>query len=64
MGTFDAATAQHARRAVLTLTNLIAWYQVLAYKKNTYELVFDYATEPRLPVCEAGGRAGISHEHN
>jgi hypothetical protein len=50
MGTFDAATAQLARRAVLTLTNLIAWYQVLAYNINTYEPVVDYATEPRLPV--------------
>lgn len=49
--TFDAATTKLGRRAVLTLTNLIACYAVLAYNMNTYELEApEHATEPRLPV--------------
>ena len=28
----------------------IAWYQVIAYNMNTYELVVEYAIEPRLLV--------------
>jgi hypothetical protein len=42
--------AQLAQRAVLTLTNPIAWCQVIAYNMNTYERVVEYVTEPRLPV--------------
>src|ERR1700719_4779092 len=48
--TFDAATAQFGQRGVMTLTNLIACYAVLAYNMNTYELEApDHATEPALP---------------
>ena len=36
--TFDAATARFGQRGVMTLTNLIACYAVLAYNMNTYEL--------------------------
>jgi 4-carboxymuconolactone decarboxylase len=36
--TFDAATATFGQRGVMTLTNLIACYAVLAYNMNTYEL--------------------------
>ena len=36
--TFDAATARFGQRGVMTLTNLIATYAVLAYNMNTYEL--------------------------
>ena len=36
--TFDAATARLGPRGVMTLTNLIACYAVLAYNMNTYEL--------------------------
>lgn len=49
--TYDAAIGKLGRRAVLTLTNLIACYAVLAYNMNTFELEApDHATEPRLPV--------------
>jgi 4-carboxymuconolactone decarboxylase len=49
--TFDAATAQLGQRGVMTLTNLIACYAVLAYNMNTYELEApQHATEPALPV--------------
>jgi hypothetical protein len=48
--TFDAATAQFGQRGVMTLTNLIACYAVLAYNMNTYELEAPaHATEPALP---------------
>jgi 4-carboxymuconolactone decarboxylase len=36
--TFDAATTRFGQRGVMTLTNLIACYAVLAYNMNTYEL--------------------------
>jgi len=36
--TFDAASARFGLRGVMTLTNLIAIYAVLAYNMNTYEL--------------------------
>src|SRR6202030_1404522 len=36
--TFDAATARLGQRGVMTLTNLIACYAVLAYNMNAYEL--------------------------
>jgi 4-carboxymuconolactone decarboxylase len=47
--TFDAATARFGQRGVMTLTNLIACYAVLAYNMNTYELEAPaHATEPAL----------------
>lgn len=36
--TFDQATARFGQRGVMTLTNLVACYAVLAYNMNTYEL--------------------------
>jgi 4-carboxymuconolactone decarboxylase len=49
--TFDAATAQFGQRGVMTLTNLIACYAVLAYNMNTYELDAPaHASEPALPA--------------
>jgi 4-carboxymuconolactone decarboxylase len=47
--TFDAAAARFGQRGVMTLTNLIACYAVLAYNMNTYELEAPaHATEPAL----------------
>jgi 4-carboxymuconolactone decarboxylase len=49
--TFDAATARFGQRGVMTLTNLIACYAVLAYNMNTYELQAPaHATEKALPT--------------
>src|SRR5262249_44860785 len=49
--TFDAATAQFGQRGVMTLTNLISCYAVLAYNMNTYELAAPaHASEPALPA--------------
>jgi 4-carboxymuconolactone decarboxylase len=49
--TFDAATAQFGQRGVMTLTNLVACYAVLAYNMHTYELEAPtHATEPALPA--------------
>ena len=49
--TFDAATARFGQRGVMTLTNLIACYAVLAYNMNTYELEAPaHASEPALPA--------------
>jgi 4-carboxymuconolactone decarboxylase len=49
--TFDAATARFGQRGVMTLTNLIACYAVLAYNMNTYELQAPaHATEKPLPT--------------
>ena len=46
---FDAATARFGSRGVMTLTNLIACYAVLAYNMNTYELEAPaHATEKPL----------------
>ena len=48
---FDATTARFGQRGVMTLTNLIACYAVLAYNMNTYELEAPvHATEPGLPA--------------
>ncbi len=48
--TFDAATARFGQRGVMTLTNLIACYAVLAYNMNTYELEAPaHPTEKALP---------------
>ena len=48
--TFATATAQFGQRGVMTLTNLVACYAVLAYNMNTYELEAPaHATEPALP---------------
>jgi 4-carboxymuconolactone decarboxylase len=47
--TFEAATARLGQRGVMTLTNLIACYAVLAYNMNTYELEAPaHATEKAL----------------
>jgi 4-carboxymuconolactone decarboxylase len=49
--TFDAATARFGQRGVMTLTNLIACYAVLAYNMNTYELPAPaHPTEKALPA--------------
>ena len=49
--TFAAATARFGQRGVMTLTNLIACYAVLAYNMNTYELEAPaHPTEKALPV--------------
>jgi 4-carboxymuconolactone decarboxylase len=49
--TFDAAVARFGQRGMMTLTNLIACYAVLAYNMNTYELEApQHPTEPALPV--------------
>jgi 4-carboxymuconolactone decarboxylase len=49
--TFDAATAKLGQRGVMTLTNLIATYAVLAYNMNTYELEAPaHQTEKALPT--------------
>ena len=49
--TFDAATAKFGQRGVMTLTNLVATYAVLAYNMNTYELEAPaHPTEPGLPA--------------
>ena len=49
--TFDAATARFGQRGVMTLTNLIACYAVLAYNMNAYELEAPaHATEQALPA--------------
>ena len=49
--TFDAATARFGPRGVMTLTNLIACYAVLAYNMNTYELDAPaHSTEKALPA--------------
>ena len=48
--TFDAATARFGQRGMLTLTNLIACYAVLAYNMNAYELeARAHPTENPLP---------------
>jgi 4-carboxymuconolactone decarboxylase len=49
--TFDAAMARFGQRGVMTLTNLVACYAVLAYNMNTYELEAPaHPTEKALPV--------------
>ena len=49
--TFDAATARFGSRGVMTLTNLVACYAVLAYNMNTYELDAPaHPTEKALPA--------------
>ena len=49
--TFDAATARFGQRGVMTLTNLIACYAVLAYNLNVYELEApEHPTEKGLPA--------------
>lgn len=50
--TFDAAMAQFGQRGMMTLTNLIACYAVLAYNMNTYEVEAPtHPTEKALPVA-------------
>jgi 4-carboxymuconolactone decarboxylase len=49
--TFDAASSRFGQRGVMTLTNLVACYAVLAYNMNTYELEApEHPTEKGLPV--------------
>jgi 4-carboxymuconolactone decarboxylase len=49
--TFDAAISRFGRRGMMTLTNLIASYAVLAYNMNTYELEApEHPMEKALPV--------------
>jgi 4-carboxymuconolactone decarboxylase len=49
--TFDAAIKRFGQRGMMTLTNLIACYAVLAYNMNTYELEApEHPTEKALPV--------------
>ena len=49
--TFDEAVTRFGRRGMMTLTNLIACYAVLAYNMNTYELEApEHPTEKALPV--------------
>jgi 4-carboxymuconolactone decarboxylase len=49
--TFDAAMTRFGQRGMMTLTNLIASYAVLAYNMNTYEVEAPaHATEKALPV--------------
>ena len=49
--TFDAAIKRFGQRGMMTLTNLVACYAVLAYNMNTYELEApEHPTEKALPV--------------
>ena len=49
--TFDAAMTCFGQRGMMTLTNLIACYAVLAYNMNTYEVEAPaHPTEKALPV--------------
>jgi 4-carboxymuconolactone decarboxylase len=49
--TFEAAISRFGRRGMMTLTNLVASYAVLAYNMNTYELEAPaHPTEKPLPV--------------
>jgi 4-carboxymuconolactone decarboxylase len=49
--TFEAAITRFGQRGIMTLTNLIACYAVLAYNMNTYELEApEHPTEKALPV--------------
>jgi 4-carboxymuconolactone decarboxylase len=49
--TFDRANVSFGQRGVLTLTNLIGAYAMLAYFMNAYELEAPtHATEKALPV--------------
>ena len=49
--TFNEAMTRFGQRGMMTLTNLIASYAVLAYNMNTYEVEAPaHATEKALPV--------------
>jgi 4-carboxymuconolactone decarboxylase len=49
--TFNAAMTRFGQRGMMTLTNLIACYAVLAYNMNTYEVEApEHPTEKALPV--------------
>jgi len=49
--TYDAAIRRFGQRGMMTLTNLVACYAVLAYNMNTYELEApEHPTEKALPV--------------
>lgn len=48
---FEAVMTRFGQRGMMTLTNLVACYAVLAYNMNTYELEApEHATEKALPV--------------
>ena len=48
---FDAASQRFGQRGVMTLTNLVACYAVLAYNMNAYELEApEHPTEKGLPA--------------
>jgi 4-carboxymuconolactone decarboxylase len=50
--TFDAAMSRFGQRGMMTLTNLIACYAVLAYNMNTYEVEAPaHPSEKALPVA-------------
>src|SRR5215813_7449547 len=50
--TFDAAISRFGQRGMMTLTNLIACYAVLAYNMNTYAVEAPaHPTEKALPVA-------------
>ena len=50
--TFDAAMTRFGQRGMMTLTNLIACYAVLAYNMNTYAVEAPaHPTEKALPVA-------------
>ena len=49
--TFDAAITRFGQRGMMTLTNLVACYAMLAYNMNAYELEApEHPTEKSLPV--------------
>ena len=49
--TFDAAITRFGQRGMMTLTNLVACYAVLAYNMNAYEIEApEHPTEKPLPV--------------
>ena len=49
--TFEAAMTHFGQRGMMTFTNLIGCYALLAYNMNTYELEApEHPTEPALPL--------------
>jgi 4-carboxymuconolactone decarboxylase len=51
--TFTAASTRFGQRGLMTLTNLIGCYALLAYNMNTYEVEAPaHPTEPALPIAE------------
>jgi 4-carboxymuconolactone decarboxylase len=51
--TFTAALTRFGQRGLMTLTNLIGCYALLAYNMNTYQVEAPaHPTEPPLPIAE------------